>query len=451
MLTGRWLCPLRRRVFEPLGMLKSGSALRENWRELERTQYLPESVLKERQWLKLGALLRFAGERNDFYRDRFKQAGIDPGAVSPAELAQLPILTKADVRGNLDAMISRGFDKAALLHFKTGGSTGKALDIYLTEACSELRNACARRHDRWAGWEVGEPVAAVWGNPHLATTFKEKLKNWLVTPFIHLDTMSVSEQSVRAFVSEWEKVRPTLLFGHAHSLFLLARLLSDLHISHLAPKGILSTSMMLLPHERRVIEAVFGVRVTDRYGCEEVSLIASECERHEGMHLNLDNLLVEFLKDDGRPAAAGEQGRIVVTDLSNTAMPFIRYQVEDLGIPSDRRCSCGRGLPLMESVTGRVADFLKKRNGEQVAGISLIENTLTKYPGIDQMQIVQNSYLDFCIKLVAGAGYNQEVEAELTDYFIRTFDGDLRISIDRVGAIEPEPSGKYRFSICRIT
>ena len=106
-----------------------------------------------------------------------------------------------------------------------------------------------------------------------------------------------------------------------------------------------------------------------------MALIASECERHQGLHLNIEHLFIEFLRPDGTQAAPGEEGTIVITDLINRGMPFIRYRIEDVGVPSDRRCTCGRGLPLMERVTGRVADYLKRRDGSLVAGVSLVERT----------------------------------------------------------------------------
>jgi phenylacetate-CoA ligase len=451
MLDGYWLSPLRRALFEPLIYLRNGSPLRRYWNELEESQYLPEAILKERQWQKLKNLLRFVMENNTFYRARFKAARITPDMVlSPEDMQRIPILTKEEIRRNTRQMMSKGFDKAGLLHFKTGGSTGKALDIYLTEECSEFRNACARRHDRWTGWEVGEPIAAVWGNPHLPTGIKDRLKNWLLTPTIYLDTMSVSERSIRHFAREWSRVRPTLLFGHAHSIHLLAQYVSDLNITDIKPRGILSTSMMLMPHERINIEGVFGIKVTDRYGCEEVSLIASECQKHEGMHMNIEHLFIEFINDDGSHASYGKPGKIVVTDLMNYAMPFIRYQVEDIGVPSDRTCSCGRGLPLMEQVTGRVSDFLVKKDGSRVAGVSLIENTLTKIRGIDQMQIVQETIDSITLRIVPGKDYAKAVDLELVSYFKHIFGSEIEIEVKITSKILPEPSGKYRFSICKI-
>jgi len=443
--------PLRRNVCEPLLSLKNSSPLRRYWKELEKTQFLPKAVLRERQWRKLKDLLRGVWEHNAFYRMRFELAGITPDMVrSPEDMQLIPLLSKADIRRNTPQMISNGFDKTGLMHFKTGGSTGKALDIYITEECSELRNACARRSDRWSGWEVGEPIGAVWGNPVLPNDWKSRLQNCLLSPFIYLDTMNITDNAVLSFADEWSKVLPTLLFGHAHSLYILADCVRKLGIRKIRPAGILSTSMMLMPHERKVIEEVFGVKVTDRYGCEEVSLIASECEKHDGMHLNIEHLFIEFIKEDGTHAAPGEPGQIVVTDLMNHAMPFIRYAVEDVGVPSVRTCSCSRGLPLMEHVTGRVADFLMKQDGSKVAGVSLIENTLTKIPGIDQMQIVQEAIDSIMLRVVPGREFTTSVNLELMEYFHTIFGKHVDIKINVADKILPEPSGKYRFSICKI-
>lgn len=420
--------------------------------ELEKTQYLSEKELSIIQWQRLGSLLNFAWSYNDFYRNKFDDAGVSLSDINCLDdMRKLPILTKADIREQNLKIISRGFDIETLLKMKTGGSTGRSLEIYLTEECSERRNACARRHDRWSGWDLGEPVAAVWGNPYIPSMLKGKLKEWMISPIIYLDTMCLNRETVEAFAEQWDKVKPTLLFGHAHSIFMLAQKVSELGIENIRPRGIISSSMMLLAHERTVIEDVFKVRVTDRYGCEEVSLIASECECHNGMHLNIEHLFIEFIKDDGSPAGPGEPGKIVVTDLYNHAMPLIRYQVEDIGIPTDRKCDCGRGLPLMEGVVGRVADFLRKRDGSQVAGISLIENTLTKYPGLDQLQIIQNRLDELIVNIVPGKSFSSETVDSLCNYLHTVFDGNIKITINLLQNIEKEVSGKYRFSICRMT
>ncbi len=441
---------LRRHLIEPFYETAKGGARLKYWKELEQSQYLPAEVLSDRQLARLKALLSFVYENNAFYRRRFDEAGLRPDDVrSVRDIGILPVLTKEEIRENMATIISRGFATEGLLRFKTGGSMGKALALYITEDCSERRNACARRHDRWSGWEVGEPIGALWGNV-ADPTMKQRLRGMLLSPYIWLDTMEVTERSVRAFENDWKKARPTLLFGHAHSLFLLAQYVQRLGITGIAPKAIISTSMMLLPSERALIEGVFGLRVFDRYGCEEVSLIASECEAHEGMHLNIEHLYIEFVKEDGTHAGAGEPGRIIVTDLMNYAMPFIRYNVEDVGVPKAGMCSCGRGMPLMEHVTGRVADFLVKPDGSRVAGVSLIENSLTKFPGIDQMQIVQEAVDAIILRLVTGPAFTHREAGALTDYFHQVFGQKACVRLELTGEIKPESSGKYRFSICRV-
>ena len=442
---------VRKDFFDPIASFIARSPIYSYWRELENSQYLPETTLLEFQWQRLRSHLGYVYEKNEFYRKRFKKAGIHPDDInSRHDIMKLPILTKEEIRRNQGEMISSGFKPENLLKFKTGGSTGKALEIYITEECSELRNACARRHDRWSGWEVGEPIGAIWGNPEIPKDFKSKLRSSLLRPTIYLDTMSLDADSVREFSRQWAKAKPTLLFGHAHSIYILAAYVAELGIDSIKPRGIITTSMMLLPHERKVIEKVFELKVFDRYGCEEVSLIGSECEEHVGMHMNIEHLFIEFVRDDGSWCANGEPGRIIVTDLMNKAMPMIRYQVEDVAAPSARKCSCGRGLPLMEKVTGRVADFLVKRNGTRVAGVSLIENTLTKIPGIQQLQIIQENIDLIVLNVVPGPTFDESSSSALCGYFRDLFLGLAEVKIVVVKDILPESSGKYRFSICKI-
>lgn len=442
---------IRKSIIEPYYVWFNRSPKLNHWKKLEKSQYFSENKLREIQSMLLNAMLSFVWTNNEYYRTTYQECGISL-IKNPDErdIIRLPVLTKTEIRANTSRLISQGYNINQLQKAKTGGSTGKALELYFTEECSELRNACARRHDRWTGWEPGEPIAACWGNPRLPETWKQKLKQWLLQPIIYLDTMSVNESSVRAFVKQWQRVKPTLLFGHAHSIYILARYLRDMNIDTLRPKGILSSSMMLIPSERKFIEQVFGLKVIDRYGCEEVGLIACECDKHEGMHLNIEHLFIEFLRDDGSPCAPGEPGKIVITDLMNLAMPLIRYQVEDVGVPSSHICSCGRGLPLMESVAGRVADFLVKRDGTKVAGVSLIENTLTKFPGLDQMQLIQEDVGLIRVLIVPGQTFSDNTLMDLEGYFQKIFGRNTEISIEKTHGIKPESSGKYRFAICKV-
>ena len=437
-------------LFEPLWDLYEGSKRLKIKRELDASQWWPAERIMAHQNRRLAQLVAVAAERSPHYREKFQAAGIDPRQVrSIADLAGLPTLQKDDLRNQPERILNTDFCFEDLDSGKTGGSTGVSLKYYCHPETVQQRLGGALRTDEWSGWKLGGPVAAVWGNPPEVQGLKMKLRTTLKERWIYLDTMKVNDQAIDRFVQEWEQMRPTLLYGHAHSIFLLADNLLRRGIS-LRPQGIVSTSMMLIDSERSIIEEAFAIPVTNRYGCEEVSLIASECEEHRGMHLNAEQKIVEFLDEEGRPCAPGQNGRIVVTDLTNFAWPLIRYEVGDMGIPTDRLCSCGRGLPLMESLTGRTADFLVAQDGSRVAGISLIENTLTKFQGIRQLQIVQDQARHLTVNLVEGAGYGSETAQQLVSSFVEYLGPDFTVDIQLVERIPQESSGKYRFAKCMI-
>jgi phenylacetate-CoA ligase len=439
------------RLFYPLWDLKDKSIRLKELRRLEKTQWLTESQLRDAQWEKLIKIVRYAHAHSLYYRKRFVEQSIDVAQiVSQEQFRNLPILTKEDVQNRADQMISDEYAKEKLISAKTGGSTGKALKLYFDKQCEEMRNAAAIRSDRWAGWELGMKRAGIWGNPPVADTIKKKIRDNLHDRMIYLDTMNINPETILQFVNSWRRYQPQVIYGHSHSIYILAKYLEDRGIIDLRPRGVISTSMMLLPHEREVIEKVFLCRVTNRYGCEEVGLIACECEEHNGMHLNADHLYVEFIREDGMPAKPGEEGKMVVTDLLNQGMPLIRYRVEDVGVPSNRRCPCGRGLPLMERVAGRVADFLKKKDGSQVAGVSLVERTVTAIKGIGQMQIVQEKIDQLVLNVVRMAEYDAASERALLSEFASVFGKEVSIQLNYMDNIRQESSGKYRFSICKI-
>ncbi|PUA27560.1 MAG: hypothetical protein B0W54_13425 [Cellvibrio sp. 79] len=420
-------------------------------KQLHNLDYVKNETLKQLQEEKLTLLISHAYKTSDWYRSIIERANIDPEKkISLEDLKKLPVTTKIDIRENTQKFISTNYASNKLVTAKTGGSTGVSLNLYFDELCQQKRNAAQMYADELAGWEIGARVAAVWGNPPIARTFKQKVRSYLLERTIYLDTMDLNSTSMGAFVKHWQQFQPEVIFGHSHSIFIFAKYLVENNIQALRPKGIVTTSMMLLDQERVIIEQAFNCSVTNRYGCEEVGLIAVECDRHEGMHINSPHIILECLDANDQPVAPGEPGKLVITDLNNFGMPLIRYRVEDVGVLSNQLCSCGRATPLLKRLEGRVADFLKKADGGQVAGVSLVERTLTKIPGIEQMQLVQEKIDELIINRVKGAEYNAETDSHLIDEFRQVFGSSVSFVINDVPAIPQEKSGKYRFSICKI-
>jgi phenylacetate-CoA ligase len=393
-------------------------------------------------------LLEHAYAHTRFYRDRFDSLGMKPADVrSWQDFERLPLLTKDDIRANRDRMVADNIPKSRLFPKKTSGSTGVSLSFFVDEDSLQWKRGCALRHDEWTGWRLGEKVGAVWGNPEYKKSWRGYVRNFLLDRVTFLDTLRMDEDAMARFYKQIRDEKPTLLFGHAHSLYLFARYLRDNDFSTIRPRGIISTAMVLHDFERSLVEDVFGCRVTNRYGCEEVSLIACECEEHRGLHVNMDTLHVECVRD-GKPAPAGETGAVVVTDLTNRGMPFIRYLVGDTARMAGEPCACGRSYPMIASLEGRVADYVRTPEGEYISGISLTENFAMVLDGVKQMQIVQDriDHLRFRVVPCGEADLRGQIAALVRERF-----GDsMHHDIEYVRSIQSETSGKYRFCISTL-
>lgn len=430
---------------------KEGGIRLDECAKLKQQERWPEHKIKNLQTQKLNQLIKHAYSTSEWYKKIIDSRAIDISKpLTLADLQKFPVTTKIDIRENTHAFISRDYDIKSMPKAKTGGSTGVSLNLFFDERCQKRRNGAQMYADSFSGWKPGMRVAAVWGNPPVPKTYKQKIRAFLLERMIYLDTMDLNAQSMADFVSRWRNFNPEMIFGHSHSIYIFAKYIIDQKITDLRPKGIVATSMMLLDQERAVIEEAFQCKVNNRYGCEEVGLIAVECEQHKGMHINSSHIILECLDANDQPVKQGEAGKLVITDLNNYGMPLIRYRVEDVGILSERKCSCGRTTPILEKLEGRVADFLKKPDGGQVAGVSLVERTLTKIPGIEQMQLVQEKLHEIIINRVKGIEYTNETDELLIAEFRQVFDQDVSLVINNVEKISQEKSGKYRFSICKI-
>ncbi|RII27482.1 MAG: capsule biosynthesis protein CapK [Geobacter sp.] len=439
-----------RALIAPLWAMKEKSPYLQYIKTIEHMHCLPIEKAREEQLQRLRTIVRHAYAQSDYYHERFDESGITPDKIEKlSDLQYLPLLTKDDIRANKERMTAHNIPKTNLVQKKTSGSTGVSVELYMDKDSGEWKRAVTIVYDRWAGWDIGERVGAIWGNPECYQNWRMYLRNMLLTRHCYLDTLKMDEQSMLFYHSTLLKKKPTILFGHAHSLFLFARFMEQKGLSDIKPKGIISTCMVLHEFERETIERVFGCRVTNRYGCEEVSLIACECTEGN-MHINCDTLIVEFIRDD-KPVPAGEPGSIVVTDLTNYGMPMIRYKVGDVGILSaTTSCACGCTYPIIESLEGRVADYVVTPNGSYISGISLTENFAMYLPGVKQMQIVQER-IDFLVfRIVKGELFTEQTVQTVNHLAHERFGDQMNWQIEYADSIQSEKSGKYRFCISKL-
>jgi phenylacetate-CoA ligase len=440
-----------RAILGPLWALKEGSPYLRHYRRLLETQYDSDKVIEAWQWDAIRALLRHAQERVPFYARRFRAVGLAVDRMEGwSDFERLPILTKPDLLAHGPEMIARDHDPRKLRRKATSGSTGVSLEVWVDEPAMQFKRGCTVRSDEWSGWRFGEPVAMIWGNPdYLRHGWRGRLRNALLDRARYLDTLKMDAETMARFAADLTRRPPSLIFGHAHSVYLFAAFVRKSGHAPIRPRGVITSAMILHDWQREVIEEVFACKVTNRYGCEEVGLIACECERHEGLHVNGDGVYVEILRD-GRPAAPGEPGSVVVTDLRNRVMPLIRYQIGDVASRAGRACSCGRGFPLLERIEGREADFVTTAAGELISGVSLTENFALLIPGIAQLQIVQEELDRFTLRIVRGDDFGDASLERIGRLVAERFGPGAHYECEYVTQIPQEASGKYRFCISRV-
>ena len=440
-------------VILPIWAMWERTPYRKHLKYMLKSQYFSRETIKEIQWQKLKKILHHAYQNSSFYRRKYDEAGINPENIkSFSDFLKIPILSKSEIIRNSEEIYVPFMDK--YVPFLTSGSTGNPLRGYRDKACNEFMRAGGMRSNIWAGYDMGERIYCLYGNPEKELKGWKKLRSKIRRKFLYrtevLNLLKLTEQSMLDFAKKMRKKPPSLLWGHAHALYQLALFYEKKQILDIRPKGMYSAGMVLHDWEKKKIEEIFQCKLQDRYGCEELGLIATECKAQQGLHINTDVHYVEFLDPDGNPVAPGERGSIVITDLTNYVMPFIRYKIEDIGIPSDEYCTCGITQPLIKKIEGRIADFIITPQHELVSGISLTDHFAGQIPGVAQMQIIQNKIDVLNLKVVKnedfGNGSMEKISHMVEDFFGK----EMKFEIDFVEEIPKEASGKFRFTICNL-
>jgi phenylacetate-CoA ligase len=441
-----------RHVLYPLWARKNNSARLRYLAQLEKSQYWSAERLRDHQWTSLKKLVEYAFQNCPYYTRKYRAAGVSPADLrTPDDVKILPTITKEEIQEHREELVSKHAIKDRLIADMTGGSTGSPLRFYYDHDRLDSRAAATVRHNRWAGWDIGDRAAILWGAPRDtkgSQKTRDRIRSWILERRIILDASSLDEEAMFEFARKLVRYKPKILLAYANTLALFARYLDDKKITTIAPRGIVCSAEVLTAENRTVIERVFNSRVYNRYGSREFAVIASECSSHSRMHINAENLLVEVLVD-GMPTIE-RAGEIVVTDIKNFAMPMIRYRTRDIGIMKKDACTCSRGLPLLDLSGGRETDFVIASNGKKVSGIVIATYVITNIPGIRQIQFVQDEPGAVTIHLVKGSEWSSETERLLIKRMHEFLGREISTTTVFRDHIGLAPSGKYRFSISNV-
>ncbi len=210
-------------------------------------------------------------------------------------------------------------------------------------------------------------------------------------------------------------------------------------------QAVFTTADMLYPDQRHLIEKAFGIRVFDSYGCPESGLISFECNHHNGYHLNAESAFVEVINKD-----VSGQGKIISTPLFNYAFPLIRYDTGDIGSLSTKKCDCGRSLPRITKLSGRIRDFVVLKDGRSIHGAFFNHfGPFYRNDWIHKYQIIQEKIDKLTIKVETRRPPLQHELDYITDELKKGLLNDLKITFNLNGVEYPK-NGKFRLIISKV-
>lgn len=413
-----------------------------------KAERLNPSKLEELQNRKLRAIVKHAYERVPYYYKLFNSARIKPDDIKTRkDLIKIPITTKKDLQKlPITERAAKGVDITKCIKMRTGGSTGQPLDLFLSRRELSYRIAMQNRS---YGLNLINKKANIL-NP---LTFPRKGSHFRIlrrfSNYLGLWRryyLSFFEEP-QELVSKLLKIKPDVIETHPSIIRLMSEFVKQENIIGITPKLIFTRAELLTRKDRRQINEVFCTELIDLYGTTEFGVLAWECNKHQGYHINSDIVMVEAIKDNQQ--VYEQEGEIICTDLTNYTMPFIRYALGDIVVLSKRKCGCGKNFPLIKSIEGRSDDFLTLPMGKLLSPVPL-RVELEEINGIDQYKLIQKNISTFNVQIIKGQAFKEATIEEFENVLREILGRDIKVNINIVDEIPREKSGKIRPIVSKV-
>jgi phenylacetate-CoA ligase len=429
--------------------------VRTYYNELSNSQWFSREQIEELQLEKLRKLVTHSYYHVRYYRNLFDSLGIKPDDIqSLDDLSKLPYLTKSIITDNLHyGMLSDNHDKSKILKIVTSGSTGIPFTCYADKFQLEMRWAATLRSMEWTGYVFGDKCARLW-HQTIGMRPIQVIKEFIdakMSNRIFLPAYSMNSANIMKYMKKLQRFNPVLIDGYAESFNFLANFLRENESFKLNPKAVISSAQILPDQSREAIESRFQTKAYDKYGSREFSGIAYEAGTKNEHLIVAENYIVEIIVNDSK-AKPGEMGEVVITDLNNYCMPFLRYKIGDLAVAMDpnQRSSCGRGLPMLGKIEGRVQAIIFGEGNRFLPG-TFFAHFFKEYPHlINQYQVIQNELGSIELKIIKGKRFTDASMNDLLQELRKHLGERTCINLEYVNIIEMVRTGKHQGAISNL-
>jgi phenylacetate-CoA ligase len=433
-------------------------AFKHYYGQLLESQWRSKEQLEADQQEQLARLIAHAYENVPYYRRVFDEHKLKPADVRTFEdLVKIPLLTKELVRGNLDDLVARNFDRKRLRFKTTSGSTGTPLGLYDEGMKSVIHEDAFRyRQWSWAGYGFGDRLLT-FRYPVSRIDRQGRSVGWDFSASenaLKISPSSLDEERSSKYMRFLRAFEPQFLEGTPSCLEILAHFVKRNDIPPPKISAVFCESEILYSRQRQLLEEQFQCKVFSGYGHTERCVDAVECEAHEGYHASMEYGLFELVDAGGEPVLEpGKTGRVVGTGFDNYAMPLIRYATDDLARFGRGKCSCGRGALKIEEIIGRTSEFVISRSGHLIP-LSAIYGPIHSavLDHVRELRFSQDREGELGVQVILAPGSNPEmVERELLSEIYSHVDSqDLSVAVRFIERLPRSESGKAGLMLQKI-
>lgn len=420
-------------------------------RDLRKYEFASLADLEAVQWARLKAMVSHAFAHAPYYRETYSKHGIRPENIrSRADFARLPILAKTTVQSAGNELLADDRPPTSGLANASGGSTGRPVQFFQDTRYWDCAHALQAFVESWWGIRTGDRTASLWGADRdiPQQSWRERLFGEIAQLRV-CNAFALTSAQMERFADMLVKWQPRHVIGYASALEVFAKFLIERNESRIRPLAVKTTADVLGEERRSTIEKAFGCPVYNFYGSREINNLAVECPARAGLHVNSLARYIEIVDDDGNPVPLGVPGRILLTDLTNYFMPFLRYEIEDIGSWTGTPCRCGRPFPLLAKVWGRSSDFITTPEGKLIHSV-FFTHLFYDMPDIALFQINQQDLWHVNVYLVLRPGAQQYPASLLRERLCEALGPQISFTVEIVPNIERPPSGKHRFTVSAV-
>ena len=431
--------------------LKNNKRYEDTLRDLMKSQWFSCAELQDLQNQKLQRIIKHCYDNVPYYKKLFDGLKLKPFDIKTInDLWKIPILTKKDVRENFSELTACNIRRSDMILTNTSGTTGSPLYFYWDKDIYAKTRAYIERHWHWAGFNSDDRRITMHGRM-IVSTRRKTSPFWMYNKWdkqLFFSTYHLSERFLSNYIDKLFEYSPQAIEAYPSAIHVLAKYMLGKGIKYKL-KAVFTSAETLYPFQRESTRNAFGCAIFDMYGLSERVVMATECEKHSGLHLNMEYGVTEIVDDKGDSVSTGTEGRVISTGLENYSMPLIRYDTGDVSKILDLECECGRQYPILAPITTKNEDQIILPDGRVISG-SLLTFPFKPMVNIVKSQIIQEDLDNIVIKIVRNEKYSNEDARLLLDGVSKCMGDEMKIHFEYVEDIPRTSSGKYRWVISKV-